>query len=375
MPRILFLTAYPPEDASCRHRVHSFLPYLQSAGYDCTVSAFASHRLFQLLKTSSNLGAKAVLTAYYSIQRIFQLLGTAEYDCVVIHREAFPFFQPAVEKQVLRLNRKVVFSFDDALYAGHDDTVDLSHPLLYRYKHRRGYDEIITRSTHVIAGNRILADYARRFNPQVTVIPTAVDCNVYRYKSPRETTADKIVIGWMGSRSTAPYLTQIQPALQRLAETYGNKIHFRFVGAPECVLNLANSEYLSYDASREIEYLHSFDIGIMPMPDSQWTRGKCAFKAIQYMATGTPAIASPVGVTTDLIQHGVNGLLASSSDDWSDALVRLIDGPALRQRLAANARRTIESFYSLSLWGPRLAQLFNDILAPAERPEPEVMVA
>jgi|HubBroStandDraft_6_1064221.scaffolds.fasta_scaffold01687_10 glycosyltransferase involved in cell wall biosynthesis len=361
MKRVLFLVAHPIEDAGCRYRVYQFLPYLENAGYECVVAPFSTANLFRALRRRGHFSSKILHTVYCSIRRFLQLAGVGQFDLVVIHREVFPFFAPALEKAVLRRSRKVMFSFDDAIYAGHHDVGTLNHPFLYRLKYGRGIDEILGRCVHVVAGNRILGDYARRVNPRVTVIPTVVDCNYYRYQEPQAKNDVRITVGWMGSRSTVSYLQFVESTLKGIARRYPGRVQFRFFGHPDYKPDLPASISLPFQLGSEIADLHSLDVGIMPMPDTDWTRGKCAFKAIQYMATGAVAVASPVGVTTDLIKHSYNGLLASSVDEWFQSLSTLVEDPELRRRLSLRARRTIEDSYSLQIWASSLVSVFDEL--------------
>lgn len=361
MKKVLFLLAHPIEDAGCRYRVYQFIPYLQSAGYECEVAPFSTKNLFLALRRRGHFLSKTLHTIYCSARRLLQLARVAQFDLVVIHREAFPFLTPALESVVLRRSKKVMFSFDDAIYAGHQDVAGLNHPFLYRLKYGRGVDEILRRCVHVIAGNRILGDYARTFNPNVTVIPTVVDCDYYRYREPQGADEHPITVGWMGSRSTVSYLRFVEPALKTISMRYAGKVRFRFFGHPDYKPGLPASESLPFRIESEIADLHTLDIGIMPMPDTPWTRGKCAFKAIQYMATGPVAVASPVGVTTDLIEHNVNGLLARTVDEWFDSLCTLVEDAALRRRLSLRARRTIEDSYSVQFWSPTFVSVFDDL--------------
>jgi glycosyltransferase involved in cell wall biosynthesis len=361
MKRVLFLVAHPIEDAGCRYRVYQFLPYLENAGYECVVAPFSTASLFRALRRRGHFSSKILHTVYCSIRRFLQLAGVGQFDLVVIHREVFPFFTPALENAVLRRSRKVMFSFDDAIYAGHHDVDTLNHPFLYRLKYGRGVDEILGRCVHVVAGNRILGDYARRINPHVTVIPTVVDCNYYRYQEPPAKNDVPITVGWMGSRSTVSYLQFVEPALKGIARRYPGRVQFRFFGHPDYKPDLPASISLPFQLGSEIRDLHSLDIGIMPMPNTDWTRGKCAFKAIQYMATGAVAVASPVGVTTDLIKHNHNGLLASSVDEWFQSLSALVEDPELCRRLSLRARRTIEDSYSLRVWASSFVSVFDEL--------------
>jgi glycosyltransferase involved in cell wall biosynthesis len=195
----------------------------------------------------------------------------------------------------------------------------------------------------------------------VTIIPTVVDCSQYSYKPIAENETRPITVGWIGSRTTACYLPAIEPALKRLAEANPGRIRFCFFGHPEYKPDLPNVSSLPFQLDAELDYLRSLDIGIMPLPDTEWTRGKCAFKAIQYMGMGVPTVASPVGITSDLIVHNVNGLLATSVEEWFQSLNLLVRDAALRRRLSLEARRTVERAYSLQVWGPRLASLFDQV--------------
>jgi glycosyltransferase involved in cell wall biosynthesis len=363
--KILFLVAHPIDDGGVRYRVHQFLSYLEREGHTCTVWPFSTERLYHELRSKGKFGTKVLEAIHCSIRRIVQLANLSRFDLVVIHREVFPFLTPVMEKWVLLRHPKVVFSFDDAIYIGHDDVSTLNHPVLYRLKYGPGVDEVLRCSLHVIAGNRILADYARQFSASVSIVPTVVDCVQYPCKPVRRNWP--ITVGWVGSRSTAPYLSIVEPALRSLAEANRGRVRFRFFGCPQYKLAVSDFESLPFRLETEIADLHSIDIGIMPMPDNEWTRGKCAFKAIQYMASGISAVASPVGITEDIIRHGINGLLAKSVDDWFQALNNLVNDDDLRGRLSGNARGTIEESYSLQVWGPRLASLLNSLAGSQSR--------
>jgi len=364
MSSILFFVPHPEEDAGYRYRVQQFIPYLKNAGFSCVVWPFSTQNLYSRLRRPGKMPRKILQTAYCTVRRFAQILKSAQFDLVVIQREVFPLLAPLLESLVLLRHPRVVFSFDDAIYAGHADVSELNHPILYRLKYTRGIDYVIRNSCHVIAGNQILADYSRKWNDSVTVVPTMVDCA--RYVPKPNTEKYPITIGWVGSRSTAPYLQIAESALKKLALEYVGKIRFRFYGFPEYRPDLPECESLPFRLDSEINDLQSLDIGLMPLPDTEWCRGKCAFKAIQYMASGVATVASPVGITPDIVQHNVNGLLANSADEWFEALKLLIDHGDVRARLTQAARRTIEASYSLQVWGPKLAALFESLLR-AER--------
>jgi glycosyltransferase involved in cell wall biosynthesis len=360
MAKLLFLTHYPNESASERYRVYQFLPCLERAGFACTVRPFATPKLFRAIQ-SGQVAAPLLRTPYCCVRRAFDLINVSQFDAVVIQREAFPFFIPMVEKMILRRHAKVIFDFDDAIHVGHRDTSTAKYPWIYKLKYGAGVNEVLKRCTHVIAGNRTLAAHALQFNSQVSIIPTVVDLERYAYRPPKATN-EMLTIGWVGSRSTSPYLLEIESALRRLGEAHPGKLRFRLYGHPQRKLDLPNFESLPFSLGSEIDDLRTVDIGIMPVPDNDWTRGKCAFKAIQYMALGISTVASPVGMATELIQHNLNGYWARTSEEWFEALNRLVIDAQLRSRFAEEARKTIETRYSLQAWGPVVAELFVRIL-------------
>lgn len=360
MKRLLFIMPNPVESASERHRIYQYLPQLERAGFACTVRPFAGRKLFQAIQ-AARLAPKLFYAPFSCLRRALDLYSLPRFDVVVIHREAFPFFCPTVENMVLRRHRKVVFSLDDAIYAGHQNTPNQSYPWIYRLKYGSRVNEVLAKSAHVIAGSRTLGEHAQRFNSRVSVIPTVVDTRRYVYHPPA-VSGDLLTIGWVGSRSTSSYLPEIEPAMRRLSETHGQKIRFRIYGHPQRKLDLPNFESLPFSLASEIEDLRNIDIGIMPVPDNEWTRGKCAFKAIQYMALGIPTVASPVGMAKEVVQHSVNGFWARTPEEWFKALSRLITDADLRKRFAEEGRKTVEARYSLHTWGPRLSELLGQVL-------------
>lgn len=360
MAKILFITPSPIESASERYRIYQFLPFLERAGFSCTVWPFATRALHRAIQ-AERLTPKLLYTPFCYMRRMLHLAATSQYDVVVVHRGIFPFAWPALEKMVIRRHTKVIFDFDDAIHIGHRDTAATKYPWIYKFKYGPGVNGMLSHCARVIAGNRTLAEHALQFNSHVSIIPTVVDLDQYAYRPPRPS-SDVLTIGWMGSRSTSPYLLEIETALRQLSEARPGKIRFRLYGHSQRKMNLPNFESLPFSLASEIEDLRTIDIGIMPMPDNDWTRGKCAFKAIQYMALGIPTVTSPVGMATDLVQNNASGLWARTPEEWFEALDRLVTDAELRRRFAQEGRKTVKARYSLQTWGPRLAELLEQVL-------------
>ena len=205
----------------------------------------------------------------------------------------------------------------------------------------------------VVAGNEYLAAWARGHSRSVVVVPTCVDTDVF---APARTQRDgaPVVIGWSGSPSTVEHLRPLLPVLERLSTRMGDPA---FRHAP---LGLRGE---AWTPENELALLREMDIGLMPLPDDQWTRGKCGLKGLVSMSMGAASVMSPVGVNTEIVQHGANGFLPRSDDEWLDVLVRLVEDRDLRTRVGAAGRQTVMNDYSVSRWAPLLA----DILERAAR--------
>src|SRR6266404_6569954 len=246
MKKLLCLTPNPIEGASDRYRIYQFVPYLERAGYATTVCAFATRTLFRAIQGRGRMGTKGIHTAFCSARRLWKLASLHNYDVVMINREAFPFFTPLMERLVHWRQPRMVFNFDDAIYVGHQDVSQLTHPLLYKFKHSAGVSEVVRRSAYVIAGSNHLAAYARQYNDSVTVVPTVVDLEQYTYLRPKPKQGEPINIGWWGSRSTSPYLAVVNGAFKRLAAMHGDRVRFTIWGDGEYKTDVPNARVLAF---------------------------------------------------------------------------------------------------------------------------------
>ncbi|MBI4596954.1 MAG: glycosyltransferase family 4 protein [Candidatus Omnitrophica bacterium] len=353
--RVLFVIPHPIEAASGRLRVLQYLPWLHAQGIQCEVRPFMPPALYRLLYQPGRLPQKISMSAAAVIRRCLDVGRVAKADVVVVHREAWPLGTALLERLMARRSSAMVFDFDDAIYLPHASRVNAWANV---FKRPGKISQVIAASTHVTAGNSVLAGYARRYNPKVSIIPTPVDTEAFH---PRQARVDssRLVIGWMGSHTTASYLQEIRRPLEQLLRAHP-QVELRVVGAGHLPYRLPNLQEIPWTLESEQHELHRFDIGLMPMPDDPWTQGKCGFKALLYMSVGIPVVASPVGVNSAIIQDGVSGFLANDEQTWFDRLAQLIDDEALRRRMGRAGRAMVEQEYSVKAQAPRLIRVLRE---------------
>jgi glycosyltransferase involved in cell wall biosynthesis len=212
-----------------------------------------------------------------------------------------------------------------------------------------------------MAGNPYLADYARQTNQNVSIVPTTIDTDKYKVVQRSYDERRVPVIGWSGSFSTVQHLDSLVGALKRLAQT--EIFRLVVIGTPVYKIDGVDVEAMPWRSATEVSDLAQIDMGIMPLPDESWSRGKCGLKALQYMALGIPTVCSPVGVNSEIIQDGVNGFLADTEDEWVEKLKRLLHDKDLRARLGAAGRKTVETKYSATVQAPRVYEILHSVVA------------
>jgi glycosyltransferase involved in cell wall biosynthesis len=367
---VLALSPVPNEGAGCRYRVAQYAPYLASQGIDVTIAPFYDRAFFNLVYRRGHAVAKALRFVKQAAARVAAVASAAGYDAVFIYREAFPIGPPILETILDVIGRPLVYDFDDAVFLPNTSE---ANRFVAALKHADKIGSVIARCDEVIAGNEFLATYARRFNPHVHVIPTSLDTDLFVPRVEPSPNA-VLVVGWIGTPTTAPYLAPLVDTMSGLARE--REYVWRIVGAADRVsASGVRIEQPEWSLDREVALFQSCDVGLNPLPDTDWARGKCGFKAIQFMACGVPVVASPVGVNGDIIQDGVNGFLAATPAEWREKIGRLLDDPDLRRRLGRAARATIEARYSLRVNAPRVAAVIRRALEQRGVGEPLVSAA
>ena len=337
--RILFIAPYPPGiGPSQRFRFEQYLPILQQ-DYEITEWTFWNEKAWHALYLKTGFFRKTGLLLLHFIRRWKHLWQVRRYDIVFLHREWAPIGPPVFEWLVAKVFRKpVIYDFDDAIWL---PNVSESNWFAVWFKSFWKVKHIIRWSTHVICGNQYLADFAKRYNSNITIIPTTIDTEKYK---PGKKTTNTITLGWTGTVTTTNHLKTIVPVLKRMQA----KSHFFFV----LISNIDpqfdfDYQFVEWNAQTEVEDLQQIDIGLMPLIDTEWEKGKCGLKALQYMALEIPAVVSPVGVNKEIIKHEQNGFFATSEQEWETVLTKLMNDDELQRKIGMAGRKTVEEYYSV----------------------------
>ena len=355
--RILFLVPYPPGRApSQRFRFEQYLDALTAAGHTYHLAPFISVATWNILYQPGQAGAKALGILGGFARRLALLFRVPRYDFVFVHREAAPVGPPVFEWIISKvLGKKLIYDFDDAIWLANTSE---ANKIAAGVKWHHKVADICRWAYKNSCGNAYLADYARQFNPRAVVNPTTID-TVHLHNQVRDQAAPgRLVIGWTGTHSTLKYLDQVVPVLAKL-EAEGLDFEFRVISNQPPAFPLKSLVYLPWRKDTEIADLLGFHVGLMPLENDPWAKGKCAFKALQYMALGVPALVSPVGMNTEVVQHGQNGFVCATPAEWEASLRQLLADSSLRQQLGAAARATIEQRYSVLANTPNFLSLFS----------------
>jgi glycosyltransferase involved in cell wall biosynthesis len=350
--RILALTRYDQLGASSRLRTLQYLPKLRASGLTIDLSPLFDDRYVRDMY-AKRISARHVAARY--ARRLYCMFSAKRYDLVWAEKELLPWVPSAIELGLIPNSVRLVVDYDDALFHRYDQ--HRSHAV--RRVLGTKIDAVMRRADLVLAGNDYLAAHARAAGCKwVEWLPTVVDLDRYGVGSQAHTKPrGSVTVGWIGTPSTAGYLGAVVAPLAELAAS--GKVHCVAIGAmPEQV---AGTPFVAkaWQEGEEVKMLRDLDIGIMPLPDAPWEKGKCGYKLIQYMACGLPVVASPVGVNGTIVEHGRNGFHASSGGDWLDRISLLVDDPQLRASMGKQGRRDVERSYSLQVQAPRLHGLLQ----------------
>jgi glycosyltransferase involved in cell wall biosynthesis len=350
--KVLLLSRYSRMGASSRVRFYQYLPYLSHQGIHVTVSNLLGDDYLDDLYAGKRRCLGSIIGAY--VRRIRSLLKSKRFDLLWVEYELLPWLPAWAEILLSNLDIPYVVDYDDAIFHRYN-----MHPrAMVRMLFGTKIDMVMRRAALVIVGNEYLADYARKAGARrVEYIPSVVDLD--RYNSTAQPANPVFTVGWIGTPVTGEYLRLIH---QALAEVCGDgSTHLVLVGPHQIKLEGVPMEMHSWSEDTEVAEICNFDVGIMPMPDEAWVKGKCGYKLIQYMACARPVIASSVGVAREIIEDGRNGFLATTTRDWVKAFFALRDDCILRKEMGKAGRMKVERQYSIQVTAPFLILLLRSI--------------
>ena len=339
-----------------RFRIEQWEPYLKEAGIEIDYFSFTDEKLRSVLYTDGNLIPKVAGMLKAFAKRTAKVFGASKYDAVFLYR-ATSMFGPAMLERILKWKGvPVIYDFDDSIYLVNTSDANRRFGWL---KFSGKTADICGLSTSVTVGNSHLAEFAGQYNDNVYIVPTSIDTDAYppvNKDQPRED--GKVVIGWTGSSTSQYHLEAFEPVLAQLVKKRGDDIIIKVISNREPVGMKIPYQWSAWSPESEVEEISEIDIGIMPTPDDEWSRGKCALKALQYMALGVPAICTDMGANRDVIDQGKNGYLAKTDEEWIGYFEDLIDDRAKRLKLGNAARKTVENEYSMK----KCAELFKNVV-------------
>jgi glycosyltransferase involved in cell wall biosynthesis len=349
---VLAVVPYAPGRApGQRYRLEQWARHLAKDDISVELAPFLRSRTMDILYRPGHLLAKAKAALFGYARRPADVLRARSFDLVYLYREAAPL-GPAWFERLLAARRPVVYDFDDAIYLPAASSANAWVRVL---KSPAKTAALCRLARHVMVGNEVLAGYAGRHARALSVVPSTIDTEAYVPRS--RPLNSRPVLGWTGSATTLAHLEVLRPVLARLRRVLDYEL--RIIGGrfdmpeigPTCV---------PWRAETEVEDLRPIDVGLMPLPDDEWSRGKCAMKALQYMALGIPPVVSPVGANATVVEHGVSGLHASSEDEWVERLASLLRDSDRRAALGRQARKVVEDRFACLVQAPRVARILRE---------------
>lgn len=358
MKKILFIAHHRLGRApGQRYRFEQYFSYLEQNNVVCDLKNIISEEDDKILYSHGNYIKKAAIGLKSLRKRKSDLKTISQYDLVVVFREAILTSSIFFEKGLAKSGVPILFDFDDAIWV---KDVSEGNQRLSFLKNPDKIKKILPLVSHVSAGNSYLKEFALKYNKNVTIIPSTIDTD--KYKEIEKAKEDLVTIGWVGSHTTIKHFETLVPVLIKLKEKYKGKIEFKVIGDPLYHNEILDITGISWSNEKEVENFNSLDIGVMPLPDDEWTKGKCGMKGLLYMSVSKPAVMSSVGMNAEIIKNGVNGFLADSEKDWIEVLSKLIEDEGLRKKIGLAGRKTVEEGYSLNSQKERYLDLYLSLM-------------
>ena len=358
MKKVLILCAHRPgRSPSQRYRFEQYLPYLGEQGFTFTWSYLLNEKDDGIFYSQGRLFGKVFILLKNLLTRIQDWMRFSKFDIIFIQRESLFLGSAFFEQRAFRSGAKVIFDFDDSIWLADTSPGNKKWEWI---KRPEKFNTALQNAHLVLAGNEYLASAARPFNANTRIIPTTIDTDVH---VPKNATIDKkqLVIGWSGSISTIKHFTRLVPVLKEVKKKHP-QVRFKVIADKQFTHPELEIEGVKWQADTEVDELNTFDIGLMPLPDDAWSRGKCGLKGLSYMACGIATVMSPVGVNCQIISDGRNGLLASPDEDWMKALDFLIENEKERREIGLSGRETVVNQFSVKANRHLYLGAFNHVI-------------
>jgi glycosyltransferase involved in cell wall biosynthesis len=354
--KVALLTKYDNQAASTRHRFDQYQPFLESNGLEIIKKPLFNKTYLQNLYRTNNRDISHIFRSY--LTRMLWLVSKPDVDLIWLHCDLFPYMPGILERLVTFPKKPIIYDFDDAIFHNYN----LSPKWYVRKFLGSKLHDTIGVAKMAFCGNEYLAKYARSICPKTKIIPTVINTEIFHPIKNEQLKECPVRIGWIGTPTTYnQYLYPKLPMLKDLALKEGCQIYAMGISKDTRKIH-PSLKIFEWSEESEIPFIQSLDIGIMPLTNSPWARGKCGFKIIQYMACGLPVVASPVGVNCDIIEHGVNGFLAETDEDWNESIKILLNDKDLRLRMGSAGQKKIVKDFSLKTWGPKVSQIIRSVI-------------
>lgn len=354
--KILFVVQYPQKiSPGQRFRFELYENLLSENNFEVATQSFFDQNAAKIMFKHGHFFKKFLASLKGLLRRTILIFTIHKYDFILLQREFTPFGPSFFEWYFMKiLKKRIIYDFDDAIWIDH---ISDQNKLAAMVKNVDKVPKICTWAFKVSCGNQYLCKYAERYNKKVIYNPTCVDTETM-HNIACDHYSEKVTIGWTGSFSTLKYIDTLIPVITRLQEKYD--FNFKIICNQRPNLKIKNFQFVKWSPENEIIELATCQIGIMPLADDEWSKGKCGFKLIQYMALEIPAVASPVGVNSTIIDDGINGYLSNTENEWFNALEKLLNNPALRSKMGKKGREKIQAQYSLKSNATNFLSLFSD---------------
>lgn len=342
-----------------RFRFEHYMEHLEKNNYEIEYSYIIDEKDDFYFYSKGYYWKKIFILIKTFFHRNRDVRNAKNFDLIFIYREACMLGTVFFEKRLAKSKVPIVYDFDDSIWL--NDTSEGNKNLAW-LKNPKKTSKICALSNLVTVGNEYLAQYARQYSQNVKIVPTTIDLN-YHFANGQKKTSPQICIGWTGTFTTIKHFELAIPILEKLKEKYKEKVCFRVIANIDSLNYDLLIDLIKWNKKTEIEDLLEFDIGIMPLPDDEWSKGKCGFKGLQCMALKIPVILSPVGVNSEIVEHEKNGLLANNESEWFDYLCQLIDSDDMRKTIGQEGFNTVKEKYSVDVWKEKVLQNFNALIS------------